>query len=349
MTKTRWILPIVLWAILSFCSYNFLFKVEERSLFVFDLFWLKDFLYKPSGILSCISLFFTQFLHIPWLGAMIWVILLTASAELTRIVYKIPSSLCALTYIPAAIFVSYNMSMGYMVYIMNCPGYFFLPVLGYLWALLTVVLNRKCQQSYTSLLFVVIWGLAGYYIAGFYGLAAIVAAGVDMIASDYLQGKRIIPLAGLVFVVLLAPILFLGTTTYNLSDGWTIGLPIKVVFGLSISRIQLPLILAMFFLLIAPFIRLAFEKAGKATILLTQCISMAAVIALPSTTWYRDDNFKAELGMINAVDNLEWNKAIDIFDKLQTKHNKDQSWQPTRVLVLLNKLSRYSNPDSNPI
>ena len=109
MAKTRWIPPVVLCVLLFFISHEFIYGVEEKSLFVYDLFWLKDFLCKPSGILSCCSMFFIQFLHIPWLGTLIWIILLILSAELTRIVYRIPVSLSALAYIPAAIFVSYNM------------------------------------------------------------------------------------------------------------------------------------------------------------------------------------------------------------------------------------------------
>ena len=79
-----WALPVLLWVILSFFSYEFLLKVEERSFFEFDVFWFKEFLAKPSGILSWCGLFLTQFLHIPWLGALVWVVLLALSARLTR-------------------------------------------------------------------------------------------------------------------------------------------------------------------------------------------------------------------------------------------------------------------------
>ena len=65
LAKARWILPVALWVVLTFFAYEYLYKVEERSLFIFDTFWLKDFLFKPSGILSCAGLFLTQFLHIP--------------------------------------------------------------------------------------------------------------------------------------------------------------------------------------------------------------------------------------------------------------------------------------------
>lgn len=338
LQETRWVLPVALWVVLTFFSYEFLLKVEERSLFLFDSLWLKDFLFKPSGIISCISLFLTQFLHLPWLGALIWVVLLTASAELTRRIFKIPARLWALTYIPAAIFVAYNMSMGYTVYLTNMPGYFHMPVLGYLWALLTVAVLRKYEKAVPSVIVVTLWGFAGYYIAGFYSLAGIVTATIDIMLSERSRLSKTLTLAGAAVSVLLAPIVFVGTTTYNLSNGWIIGVP-EQDYGLTFARMQLPLLLAMAFLVMAPLSKYLGRLQGKRLAVVIQCVALAAVIAIPAVSWFRDDNFKAELGMIRATDRLEWNKVIDIYSRLQAKHEKDKSWQPTRVHVLLKDLA----------
>lgn len=338
LTNIRWVLPIALWVVLSFFSYEFLLKVEERSYFEFDLFWLNDFLKKPSGILSCFSLFLTQFMHIPWLGALIWVALLTLSAELTRIVFNIPLKYSAVTYIPAAVFVGYNMSMGYIVYLINLPGYFLMPVTGYLWALLTVVLTRKATNPFTSFLYIVLCGVAGYYVAGFYGLAGIAASSIDILLSDRDRKHKLFSFSGAVLVIILSPIAFVGTTTYNLSAGWTIGMP-EAVYKLPLSRMQLPLVIAMLFLVIAPLSKFLGRLSGRIIPRVIQYIAIAAIIAIPATVWFRDDNFKAELGMIRAADNLEWDKAVAILDKLQSKHSADPKWQPTRVLVVLKDLA----------
>lgn len=336
--RIRWILPIALWVVLSVFSYNFLYNVEERSFFAFDWFWATDFFKKPSGILSLCCQFLSQFLHIPWLGSLIWVLLLVASAELTRIVYKIPVNLSALTYIPAAIFVSYNMSIGYSIYLINLPGYFFIPVVGYLWALLTVTVLRKTDKASNSFIAFTVWGFAGYYIAGFYSLAGIVAAYLDIILSHKNRMCRISSLAGTLLPLLLAPVVFVGTTTYNLSNGWVIGMPEKN-FGIDPLKMQFPLILAMAFLIIFPILKSLCESLGRKGTLIIQSVALAAAIAIPSTFWFRDDTFKAEMGMIHSVNNLEWNEAVDIFEELQTRHAQDPSWQPTRVLVLLKDLS----------
>ena len=338
MAKTRWIPPVVLCVLLFFISHEFIYGVEEKSLFVYDLFWLKDFLCKPSGILSCCSMFFIQFLHIPWLGTLIWIILLILSAELTRIVYRIPVSLSALAYIPAAIFVSYNMSVGYAIYLITLQGFFFIPVLGYLWALLTVVVLRKFRNPVRLAILFVIWGFAGYYVAGFYSLAGIVAACVDTMFSDRSRSCRLAALAGTVIPLLLAPVAFLGTTTYNLSNGWIIGLPEKD-FGIAPLKMQFPLMLAMALAVIAPMYKFLSRLSSRKAPMIIQTAALALFIAIPSVFWFRDDTFKAESGMIHAANNQEWKEAVDIFEELQSKHADDPTWQPTRVLVLLKDLA----------
>lgn len=337
MTDTRWVLPILLWVILSFCSYPYLSKIEERSFFQFDMFWFYDFLKRPSGLLSWCSLFFTQFLYIPWLGALLWTLLLTLSAELTRKLYGMTVQYSLLAYIPAAIFVAYNMSMGYMIYLMNHPGFFFLPVLGYLWALLTVALLRKGGNPTVSLIMTVIWGVAGYYIAGFYGLAGIFAAAMDKILSGTSGKGRFMPLAGAGAVIILAPILFWGSTTYYLPTSWTIGIPDKI-HEVSLARMQLPIVAA---LLLLPLASLS-GRLGKLKVkgaIRIQIIALVLLIAIPTLSWYRDDNFKTELKMINAADHLEWEKIPGFFSDACLKSDNDPDWQPTRIMVALKDLA----------
>ena len=150
-------LPVLVWVVLLCFSGPYLRTIEERSLFEYDLFWITDFLAKPSGTLSLCSLFLTQFLHLPWLGSMIWVLLLTATALLTKRIFQIPDGLWLIAFIPAAIMLTYNMSMGYIIYAISLPGFFFIPVLGYLWALLTVYVLRKAHVRTSFDHFVRVW------------------------------------------------------------------------------------------------------------------------------------------------------------------------------------------------
>lgn len=328
-------LPVIVWVALLCFSGPYLRTVEERSLFEYDSFWVTDFLAKPSGTLSLCSLFLTQFLHLPWLGSMIWVLLLTATALLTKRIFQIPDGLWLIAYIPAAIMLTYNMSMGYIIYAISLPGFFFIPVLGYLWALLTVYVLRKAHNPAVIVLLTLIWGFAGYYIAGFYSLAGIIVSAVDVAASGKSRSLRLLHIAASVTVVLFAPIAFIGTTTYGLGSAWTLGLP-EELFEIPRARLQAPLVLTMLLPILAPAIRLF--KSEK-SVSIAQYISLALILVIPFTFWYRDSNYKAELKMILAVDNCEWDKAIAVFENISSKKEKQASWQPTRIMVMLKDLA----------
>ena len=338
LAKARLILPVILWVALILFSKDYLLKVEERSYFEFDWFWLKDFACKPSGILSCFGLFLTQFLHLPWLGALIWVAMLTVSAELTRSIFRIPERYQALAYVPASIFVAHNMSMGYLVYMTYLPGYFFIPVSGYLFAILMVALIRKAQTPAMSLILTIVIGTLGYYIAGFYALAGLIASLLDLALSERSRICKLSALGGALAVIILAPILFVGTTTYNLSDGWVLGLP-ELLYGMTMARMHLPLILAMLVFVLMPLSRYLEGLSAKRITVTVQSLVLTIIIIVPISAWYRDDNYNAELRMIRQIDNLEWNGAISTYSKLQARHSDDPQWQPTRVLVALNDLA----------
>ena len=94
----------------------------------------------------------------------------------------------------------------------------------------------------------------------------------------------------------------------------------------------------MALLILMPFSKYLNRLSGKKTLII-HSLALFTVLAVPSSFWFRDDNFKAELGMIRAANNLEWEKAVKILEKLQSKHANDASWQPTRVLVVLKDLA----------
>ena len=338
LAKARWILPVILWVALILFSKDYLLKVEERSYFEYDWFWLKDFAGKPSGILSCFGLFLTQFLHLHWLGSLIWVLMLAASAELTITLFRIPERYSAMAYIPASIFVAHNMSMGYLVYMIYLPGYFFIPVSGYLLALLMVAIVRKAQTPVMAIILTIVVGTAGYYIAGFYAIAGLVASVLDIALSERSRLCRLSALGGALAVIILAPIMFVGATTYNLSDGWVLGLP-EILYGMTVARMQFPLMLAMLVLVLMPLARFLDSLSAKRITVTVQSIVLAIIIIVPASAWYRDDNFKAELRMIRQSDNLEWKEAINTFSEIQAKNSDNPKWQPTRVMVALNDLA----------
>ena len=71
-----YLFALLLWVMLITQGSIFLKKVEDLSLFMFDWQYFKDAILIPGGLLGITGSFLTQFLFIPWLGSLIWVLLL---------------------------------------------------------------------------------------------------------------------------------------------------------------------------------------------------------------------------------------------------------------------------------
>ena len=328
-------LLVLLWAVLAFHSYEFLYKVDEKSLFLYDSQWFTEFLGKPGGFLEWCGLFLTQFMHIPWLGALLWVLLLWASAILAQNIIGLGRKYSVIALIPSSLLVAYSMSLGYLVYIVNSPGFFFTPLLGYLWTLLSVYMVRKTSRLSTLIILIPIWGLTGYYLTGFYSFAGLIAAGVDLSLSDRNKNQRLIPWGAIAATILLAPILFYGFTTYPISEGWVIGLP-STLYSETIAGIRLPIILALSFLPIISVVKKYLKETSATIKVLAQCAALTLSVVIPAVYWFDDANFRTELGMIRATDNMDWNKVVQL---MGNHSQKDSKYEPTRVMVVLKDLA----------
>lgn len=308
------LLALVIWIILTFKEQYYLKKVEDLSLFLFDRQFVLDWFSTPGGLLGLAGCFFTQFLHIPWLGALIWVILLLVSYCLTVKALRLPDSLTVLALIPAALLVIHNMSLGYGVFIMREQDHFFAPLLGYITVLIPLFAIRNIRTLWGRILFVSVWTAAGYPILGTFALVGTLSASLLTLAQreDSRSNRLIISVAGLALTVLVPIILYSLYTTYRLPDSWEMGLP-DVSYDSWRRPTRMPLQLALLSVpVMAAFSGwLRDKKAGPAVQL---SVYVAAIIAVWGF-WYKDDNFHTELAMSYAVDRSDWQQVTDIYTK----------------------------------
>lgn len=332
----KYLLPALFWIILVLTSRDFLLQVEARSLFLFDWFWIKDFMNTPSGILQCLALFLTQFLHLPWMGSFIWVLLLALSAFLTERIYGISQNRSVLAWIPAFLLAGANMSIGYLIYIMNVPGYFFSPVLGYLFILAAVAIFRRISSVPVQIAFIAIWGFAGFWIAGYYAFAAIITTGTDHLCSNK-RSSRFVPLITGIAVTVISPLVLYGLTTYNIPQSWSLGLPTSLYIETHF-RTFLPVITATAVPVILPFIRSYVNRPVAKPVLLQTSVLTACIILL-YLSWFKDTNYRTEISMIQSVNEMDWNRTAGLLKDLNAKADKNKDYQPTRVMVLLKDLA----------
>lgn len=318
------LLALVIWIFLSFKEQYYLKKVEDLSLFLFDCLFILDWFKTPGGLLGLAGCFFTQFLYIPWLGALIWVILLLLSYRLTVKALRFPDTLSPLALIPLALLVIYNMSLGYGVYIMREQDHFFAPLLGYITALIPLLAIRNIKPVRGKILLIALWTVIGYPLLGTFALVGTLSASILTLTEkeENRTNRLIVFFAGLVLIILVPVILYGLYTSYRLSDSWGMGLP-DVSEELWRRPVRIPLQLALLFIpVMSVFSRWLREKKASLAVQLSVYI---AAIAIVWGFWYKDDNFHTELAMSDAVDRSDWQQVIDIYTKVTVSNAKSDA------------------------
>lgn len=319
------LLALILWCLLVFKEQYFLYKVEDLSAFLFDKLFIAEFFKIPGGFLGLAGSFLTQFLHLPWLGALLWVLLLLMAYHLTIRVFSIPESWHPLALIPIALLVIGNMSLGYGVFIMRTQDHFFAPILGYLIALVPMSLTARIKPLWGKAVFLAFWTTAGFALFGTFAfIGAIIYACNTLVRPGLTRKERITVSASAIALTLLVPvIIYSAYTSYRLAESWIMGLP-SISDDSWTHAMRAPFQLA---LLCQIFLALCSGVLNSKTLdgtkkITAQALAYIVSVAIVCAFWYKDENFHTELEMSYAVDHLEWNHAIDTYQKAANAHRK---------------------------
>ena len=320
-----YVMAAILWCVLVSKEQFFLHKVEDLSVFLFDRMFLAESLTIPGGFLGLAGSFLTQFLYLPWLGALLWVVLLLAAYQASIRVFSIPESYRALALIPVALLIIGNMSLGYGVFIMRTQDHFFVPVLGYLVSFIPLSATKRLKTLWSKLMFLVLWNVTGFPLFGAFALiGTIVSACYISVQSDLPSKERLaLSVTALLSVAVVPMALYSAYTSYRLADSWIMGLPSISEDGWT-HAMRAPFQLALLSqILLASASGIMSAKPLKGLIKdFVTYTSYIASIAIICVFWYKDDNFHTELEMSYAVDQFDWNRTINIYQKAVDRHIK---------------------------
>ena len=321
---------IITWALLNIFEHEFLYRVQELSLWLPTKVYFDERMMVPGGMMTYIACFLTQFFYYPMLGSLIYVALLIAVQLLTQKVFAIPNRWALLALIPSALILCCSMEVGYWIFQIKTQGYFYSMLVGFLFTLLAIRLYQV-TKGWGRYVTVALIAAAGYPLFGFYALLALLA----IIALELTSKERSM---GLVLLCLAAgiatPILY-----YNVYEQtrfvrmFVAGMPAFEFIKRDLGT-WAPYILLYLFPLVIPFIRFQCAKGytqAKTRFITTQAIGVVVIAFVVQLFWFRDPNFRAEIKMNHAMERLEWRKVLDIA--------KSQEQTPTRLMVLNRNLA----------
>lgn len=339
----RLIKPIALWlltlTVLAIIMLSFeadlLWKVQQHNVFLNTSLFFHQMMAMPGGMLSYLGAFFTQHFYYPWVGVILmcgwWLLLMW----LTKRTFNIPVRWTVVTVIPVAILLVANMDMGYWVYFMKMPGYFYAATIGttaataLLWAFRSLPENKWISAAY-----VFVTTLVGYPLLGVYALVAVALMAVLAWRMSKDKATNIILSVIALLSIIAIPLLYyryvyVGT---NSNDIYRVGIP---VFGIvdSYPNYYIPYyILGLFFLLVSVVYSTdRSERTIKAKDWILQGCVFAAVAGCVYHFWYKDANFHHELRMQRCIEQADWEGVVEEGEK--------QDGEPTRAIVMMHNLA----------
>lgn len=344
--------PIALWLatlvvvafVLLFDEADLLWKVQQHNVFLHTSLFFQQMMTVPGGMLSYLGAFFTQHFYYPWVGVILiccwWLLLMW----LTKRAFNIPDRWTVVTLVPVAILLVANMNLGYWVYFMKLPGYFYVATIGttaataLLWAFCSLSNSR---QQWMRVAFIVLVTIVGYPLMGVYALAAVVLMAVMAWRSKCLTVtcQLLISIVALLSVIGV-PLLYYRFVycATNLIDIYRTAIPVFEVAERYPDYYIPYYVLAVCFLLLAATYRAerSEPKAGKSKgrSIVPYVISGATLILMVVCVdhfWYKDANFHHELRMQRCIEQADWEGVIE--------EGKKQDGEPTRAIVMMHNLA----------
>ena len=335
----------VLWLVLSFCEQALLFRVSDLSVFLFDDLYFDNMMSVPAGFLSYLGSFLVQFFHLPILGATIYVAMLVLMYWLTRKVFNIPKRYSLVALLPVAAVVASNSQLGYWIFYLKLPGYYYIALLGIIFSLLAIWTFRKLPLP-ARIPFVAVWVFFGYPLMGVYALAGAVVMVIYGLSLSVRQRKGVLLSCALMVLafaaVYMVPRYYYGQystialeSVYKAgtpSSQWTSEYVAKVVheeysYWYNIKFFWIP-----FFMLIAFYLLLALVPVLKNILSKFRRLHVAAsfsvLAVIPvflSVHWFDDANYRIENKQNMAMWDEDWETVVEL---------GNEAHEPTRQIVL---------------
>ena len=324
---------------------HFLWKVQEKNLFLCSALFLKEQLVVPGGMLTWLGTFFTQFLYYPWLGVLMlccWWLLLMFIIKRT---FCIADRWAVLVLIPVALLLLTNMDQGYWIYMLKLRGHFFVSTIGttavaaLLWGFRCVPDKRGLRAAY-----IFVTCALGYPLMGIYGLAAAFLMGIWSWRLSASRTKASINSVVAVLSAIAIPLICYRYLYYqvNLANIYLAELPLFFITEEHHTYYIPYYLLALFFVLLAVTCKAdtgakmvamsnTAKKSNKFLGWLAQGTIAILLVAGVYHFWMKDENFHHELAMQHHISNLDWEGVLE-----EAANQKDE---PTRAIVMMRNLA----------
>lgn len=312
---------IVAYLILVVFHNDYLYAVENHSLWLNSRHFLEERMRQPGGLMMWAGCYLTQYFHYPFLGALILVALWVLVYWLTIKAFRLEKGNCILALIPVTALLCSEIDLGYWLYYIKIPGYWFSESIGVAFTLAAIYLSR-ILKPWPRLAWMTVFCLGGYALFGWYALLGTL---VMILPFNSKRSMVNVQCSMAILVVIATPLLWYHHyTTMRFEDIWLAAFPLfqsNKTFSILPS---IPFIIIALTLILLPFMKASLGKMMNLT-------TVAACCVLVYFFWFGDSNYHAELHMMRALEQRDWETII--------KTAKEQKEHPTRQMILVRNLA----------
>lgn len=313
---------------------DYLFTVQERSLFLSNQTFFDEMMATPAGLLHWAGCYLTQFFYYPALGSALLILLWLVTYGATLKAFHLSRSWSHLALIPITALLCSIIDLGYWIYQMKIPGYWFSESLALLLIILGVWFGQNLRGA-LRYLWLGIWIVGGYPIMGWYALFGALLTSIIYTTESTKEAvgtKRYLPLLYTTALVGIVPLLwYYHYHQIRLEDAWIYGFPQFVAKG-SISWLtNMPFFIMAASCLILSFSRIL-QKGEKP--LQTIVIRTFVLVGCAFAIWFanfNDYNYHTEMRMYRQTEEADWKKVL----------HEAHEWKetPTRQMVILKNIA----------
>ena len=314
---------------------DYLFAVQERSLFLFDKSFFDMVVVKPGALMTYIGCFFTQFFYYPALGSCMLIAIWLATYFLIVKSFNMKGWWSCLALIPICALLASVIDMGYWIYYNKVHGYWFAPSVGLLVNMLAVwgcsLVAKKNRNA--ELICIFVWSIVGYLTTGWLGLLATAVMGTRGIVSKF--RACLWPFCVEIVCIAVVPVVaYQFFDQMRIDDAWIVGLPLFQQDVQTSTPMLVPFVIMALSLLLMGFVQFPDPEKYKGKLWLWLALQVVCVVALATGVYkaeFNDYNYHAELRIYRAAEEYRWDDILTESSNCPT--------EPTREMILFRNLA----------
>lgn len=316
---------------------HLLWKLQDLDFFSLDWTFFRDKIQHTGGFSSYLGSFLSQFFYHPWLGSIIYLLMLLLITFITSKSFDLKKRLFPLAFLPSLALLLTMTELGYLVYILKIDGYVFNNAIGVIFTLSGLLIFKKIKKNTYKIICIVLYLFIAYPLSGFFAILGGFIIFIHLLKQYFSKRDKssLINATVSILTIVLVPYFyyFLVFKDLPLVELFTSNLPNFKLKG-SETLLWLPFwILSLTMVAITLFKKDNPTNNSKLIYRILPSILFLSFIIIVSKFSFEDDNFKTEIMMLKESENYNWNKVLNL-----TRKQKDE---PTRQILMNTKLALY--------